>query len=81
MNPWRLLTIYRKAMTLTGFLEEARVSKSLFLSKIFWFNVLTAGAALLDVIPLPPEYTAVAVGVINVALRFVTSTPVHVVTP
>ena len=57
------------------------MSKSILSSKLFWFNVLTAGAALLDVIPLPPEYTAVAVGVINIALRFVTDKPVHLVTP
>ena len=78
MNVMQLWRIYRRAQELAGFLEEAQVSKSLFTSKLFWFNVLTAAAALLDVIPLPPEYTAVAVGVINVALRVVTDQPVHV---
>lgn len=81
MNPLRLLTIYRRAQTLAGYVEEASVSKSLFRSKIFWFNVLTATAGLLQVIPLPPEYTAVGVGVVNVILRLVTDTPVHVVNP
>ena len=68
-------------MKLAGLLEEAQVSKSLFTSKLFWFNVLSSAAALLGVIPLPPEYVAVGTGVINIALRFVTTTPVHVVTP
>ena len=79
MNPLRLLTIYRKANRLASLLEEAQVSKSLFTSKLFWFNVLSSTAALLGVIPLPPEYVAVGTGVINIALRFVTTTPVHVV--
>ena len=81
MNPLKLVNIYRKAMKLAGLLEEAKMSKSLFSSKLFWFNVLTATAGLLGVIPLPPEYVAVGTGVINIALRFVTTSPVHVVTP
>lgn len=80
MNVVRLWKIYRSSQRIATMFEEASMSKSLFRSKTFWFNVLTAGAALLDVIPLPPEYTAVAVGVINIALRFVTTQPVHVVT-
>lgn len=81
MNPWRLLTIYRRASTLVGYFEEAAVSKSLFTSKLFWFNVLSAGSSLLGVLPLPPEHVATAVAIINIALRYVTSTPVHVVSP
>ena len=81
MNPIQFLRIYRKAMKLTGLLQEASVSKSLFTSKIFWFNILTATAGLLQVIPLPPEYTTVGVGVVNVILRLVTDKPVHVVSP
>jgi hypothetical protein len=81
MNPIRLLKIYRRADKLANLFEEAAVSKSLFTSKMFWFNVLTASASLLGVIPAPPEYVAVAQGLINVALRLVTDTPVHVVTP
>ena len=79
MNPIRLLKLYARANRLVGLLEEARMSKSLFTSKLFWFNVLTASASLLDVIPLPPEYMAVAVSVINIGLRLVTNKPVHVV--
>mgnify|MGYP001582446516 CR=1 FL=1 len=81
MNPRRLFTLYRRAQQRAGYFEEASVSKSLFLSKIFWFNVLTATAGVFQVIPLPPEYTAVAIGLINIGLRFVTATPVHIVPP
>ena len=54
------------------------MSKSLFKSKTFWFNALTASAALTGVIQLAPEYTATIVGVINVLLRLVTEKPVHI---
>ena len=79
MNPFRLLTIYRRANRVADLLQEASVSKSLFTSKLFWFNLLTGAAALVNVIPLPPEYTAVAVAIVNIGLRLVTTTPVHVV--
>jgi hypothetical protein len=57
------------------------MSKSLFTSKLFWFNVFTGAAGVLGVIPLPPEYVALGTAIINVALRFVTSAPVHLVAP
>ena len=79
MNPIRLLTIYKRANTLANLFEEATVSKSLFASKTFWFQVLTAAASLLGVVPLPPEYVAVGVAVINVLLRLVSDRPVHIV--
>ena len=78
MGPIRLLKIYRRASKLGDLFEEAAVSKSLFTSKTFWFQVLTAGASLLGIVPLPPEYIAVGVAVINVGLRLVTDKPVHV---
>lgn len=81
MNPIRMLKIYRRASKLGDLFEEAAVSKSLFTSKTFWFQVLTASASLLGVIPLPPEYVAVGAAVINVGLRLVSDAPVHVVTP
>lgn len=54
-------------------------------SKTIWFNVLTIGAATLafvagqDIIVDYPALSAalgVAVGLVNVALRFVTKTPI-----
>lgn len=57
------------------------MSKSLFKTRTFWFQVFTAGASLLGVIPLPPEYVAVGAALINIGLRFVTDKPVHLVSP
>lgn len=79
MNLIRTVKLLRRAQKLFGLFEEASVSKSLWVSKVFWFNVLTAGASLAEVIPVPPKYAGLAIGVINVLLRLVTSTPVHVV--
>ena len=81
MNPIRLLRIYRRAQKLFDLLEEAQMSKSLFRSKTFWFNLLTAAAELTSVLPLPPGTVIIAASVINIALRFVTDKPVHVVSP
>ena len=81
MNPLRLLRIYRRAQTLAGLLEEAQMSKSLFRSRTFWFNVLTAAAELTQVLPLPSGTLVLDASVINIALRFVTEKPVHVVSP
>jgi len=52
--------------------------KNLFKSKTFWMQVLSIAAAVSGVIPLAPETTAIVVGLINIALRAVTKTPVHV---
>lgn len=79
MNIIRTVQLLRRAQKLFGLFEEASVSKSLFLSKLFWFNVLTAGASLAEVIPVPPKYAGLTIGVINILLRLVTATPVHVV--
>ena len=78
MNPIRMFTIYRRAQKLAGYMEEAAMSKSLWKSRTFWFNLLTAAAELTAVLPLPPGTLTIAAAVINVALRLVTSEPVHV---
>ena len=52
--------------------------KNIFKSKTFWMQVLSIAAAVSGVIPLAPETTAIVVGLINIALRAVTKTPVHV---
>ena len=79
MNPIRTIRILRRAQKLFGLLEEATVSKSLFKSKTFWFNILTAAAELSQVLPIPPGILVIVASVINVGLRVVTDKPVHVV--
>jgi len=77
MNPLRLLRIYQKANRLVTLIEDANV-KSLWTSKTFWFNVLTAGAELSNILPLPPGVVLIASSLINIGLRFVTTQPVQV---
>lgn len=56
------------------------VSKSLFASKAFWWNVLTVIIELVNLLPIPAPATTLINGVINVLLRFVsTKVPVHMV--
>ncbi|MEL0114283.1 MAG: hypothetical protein VW835_21350 [Rickettsiales bacterium] len=90
MNPIKLLKIYTRANRLVDLFTRASsdwdarkeqglpMSKSLFLSKTFWFNALTAVAELTQVLPLPVGTVAVIATVVNVGLRFVTDSPVHV---
>jgi len=52
--------------------------KSIWKSKTFWVQVLSMAAAVSGVVPLGAETTAIVVGLINIALRAVTKTPVHV---
>lgn len=89
MNPIRLLRILGKANRLFSLLQQGTasyerthdVSKSLFASKIFWFNLVTAAVELSGVLPLPPGVAVAVVGVGNVVLRLLTTQPVHVVAP
>ena len=53
-------------------------AKNLFKSKTFWMQVLSIAAAVSGVIPMAPETTAIVVGLINIALRAVTTDPVHI---
>ena len=76
MNPIKMLAIYRKASVVMDLLEDAKMKKSLWKSKTFWFQILSGAAALSGVIPLAPEHVAIATAVINVGLRFVTDKPV-----
>ena len=54
------------------------MSKTLWTSKTFWFNLLTAGAELAQVIPLPPGTALLVTNAINIGLRLVTDKPVTV---
>lgn len=57
------------------------MSKSILKSKTFWFNTLTTAGTLLGTYggllgPAALPYIVGATGIINVALRFITSQPV-----
>lgn len=80
MNVVRLWRVYRSSQRIAAMFEEARVSKSLFTSKTFWFNVLTAAVDLAGYLPLPPGTAVLVVSGLNVALRVITKGPVHVLT-
>lgn len=65
--------------------QEKDMSKSIFKSKTFWANLLTAVAGIAasvggsDLIQANPEWAAMAatlIGVLNIGLRFVTKSPV-----
>lgn len=93
MNPIKLLKIYTRASRLLDLFTRASrdwdarkaqgadMSKSLFASKTFWFNALTAVAELTHVLPLPAGTVTIIATVVNVGLRFVSSQPVHVLPP
>jgi hypothetical protein len=90
VNPFTMLRIYsrvRRVLTLVqsasaSYHEGGSMSRSLFASKTFWINVLTASVevtgALAGIIP-PGALTLVLAG-LNVAIRLVTKGPVHVLT-
>ena len=90
VNPIKLLRIYTRAQRLFDLFTRASrdwdarkaqgadMSKSLFMSKVFWFNVLTAASELTGVLPLPAGTLTIIATVVNVGLRFVTNAPVHV---
>jgi len=79
MTPWRAWKFYRATRRLLGIMEEASVSKSILKSKTFWVNVLSAAAELAGIIPLPAGTTVIVVNILNIALRFVTTGPTHLV--
>jgi hypothetical protein len=53
-------------------------SKPLYLSRTFWFNLVTGALLWSDLIPLPPRWSAVIVAALNIALRIVTNRPVGI---
>ena len=90
MNPWKIFRLYGRVSRVLTLLQSASasyseggsMSRSLFVSKTFWLNILTASVevtgALSGVIP-PGALTLVLAG-LNVAIRLVTKGPVHVLT-
>ena len=57
------------------------MSKSLFTSKTFWINALMVANQVVGAVPMPPEYAAIVIAVVNLGLRLVTTQPVHLVSP
>jgi hypothetical protein len=80
MNPLRLFRLWRAVTPVAHLLEEAAMSKSLFKSRIFWVNILSAAAELSGALTgfISPGVLTIATNVINIALRLVTSQPVTV---
>ena len=80
MNPLRLFRLWRAVTPVAHLLQEAAMSKSLFKSRIFWANALSAMAELSGALSgfIPPGALTLATNVINIALRLVTSQPVTV---
>lgn len=52
-------------------------TKSIFSSRVFWFNAVTAAVAFLGYLPQTP-YTLYAILAANIALRFLTTTAVTI---
>ena len=84
MNPWHIFTLYRRVTRVSDLMQEATV-KSLWTSKTFWFNVLSALLEVFQLVTqyqlLPPGITTIAVNIINIFLRMVTTQPVTMGTP
>ena len=87
MNIVRLYKVFRKANTLLTLFKTASSSyerndqvltKSLFLSKTFWFNVVTVCIELTGILPIPPGIAGIVVGIGNIALRTITNQAVRV---
>jgi hypothetical protein len=79
VNPIRLFKIYKRANKLANLLQEAQVSKSLFTSKTFWVNIISAGLELSQILPIPSGYLTLGTNIANIILRTITTTPVHIV--
>ena len=57
------------------------MTKNIFASKTLWFNLLTAVAELIGVLPLAPGTAIVAAAIVNCGLRIVTAQGVHLRQP
>jgi hypothetical protein len=80
MTPWRAWTLYRATKRLLGIFEEgSHMSKPWWKSKTILINLLSAAAELAGIIPLPGGTALIVANVLNIALRFITSGPTHLV--
>ena len=53
-------------------------TKSLFVSKTFWLNVIGIAAMVLPGVPIPPATLGYILAGLNIANRVLTTGPVHV---
>ena len=91
MNPLRLLKLYTRASRVMGLFTRASLdwddrkakgadmSKSLFKSKTFWINVMSAGLELSQILPLPAGTLTLVTNLLNIGLRTITNQPVHII--
>lgn len=79
MKPWQLLKLYRKADRVADLVQEGTM-KSLWVSRTFWFNLLSALLEVAQLVTqyqlLPPGVSTLIVNLINIGLRVVTTQPV-----
>jgi len=57
------------------------MSKPWWKSKTVWVNALSAAAELAGIIPLPGGTALLIANALNIALRFITTGPTHLVSP
>ena len=69
MNPVRLLRIYTRGNRLLGTLDEAAHQPRLYLDYVYRSRVLTATAALVEVLPLPRLWRDTTMGLLTNLLR------------
>jgi|TARA_R110002020_G_scaffold59400_1_gene161930 hypothetical protein len=81
MNPWRAFQVWRKTKAVLKIAEDIPMTKNIFASKTLWFNLLTAVAELIGVLPLAPGTAIIAAAIVNCGLRIVTAQGVHLRQP
>ena len=90
MNPFRFLRLYSsmgRALALlksasASYEEGGAMSRSLFATKTFWLNFLTAAVEVTGALSsvIPPGALTLVLASLNVAIRIITHGPVHVLT-
>ncbi len=82
MTPWRAWKLYRSARRFWALIEGANaMSKPWWKSKTVLVNLLSAAAELTGIIPLPGGTALLVANILNIALRFMTTGPTHLVSP
>tara|TARA_R100001086_G_scaffold170569_1_gene93148 strand:+ start:4208 stop:4468 length:261 start_codon:yes stop_codon:yes gene_type:complete len=80
VTPWRAWKIYRATRRLLGIFEEgSRMGKPWYKSRTIWVNAISAAAELVGIIPLPGGTALIVANILNIALRFVTTGPAHLI--